>query len=91
MESVREFRVEANAYSAEFGRNLRRADQRADQVGQQRLRGSAFEYHRNDALDAKNYFDTAGKPDFHRNQFGGDASAARFSATACSSSLTTKR
>ena len=37
MDTVREFRVETNAYSAEFGRNCRRADQRADQVGHQPL------------------------------------------------------
>jgi hypothetical protein len=34
------------------------------------LRGSAYEFHRNDALDAPNYFDVAGKPDFLRNQYG---------------------
>ncbi|HEX6975462.1 MAG TPA: TonB-dependent receptor, partial [Vicinamibacterales bacterium] len=39
--------------------------------GTNALGGSLFEYHRNDALDAKNYFDTQGKPDFTRNQFGG--------------------
>ena len=38
METIREFRVETNAYSAEFGRNCRRPDQRADQVGHQRVR-----------------------------------------------------
>ena len=32
-----------------------------------------YEFHRNDALDAKNYFDVAGKPPFTRNQFGGAA------------------
>ena len=36
------------------------------------MRGSAFEFHRNDALDARNYFDVGDKPDFTRNQFGGD-------------------
>ncbi len=39
--------------------------------GANALRGSAYEFHRNDALDAQNYFDVAGKPDFTRNQFGG--------------------
>src|SRR5918993_369684 len=38
--------------------------------GTNRLSGSAFEYHRNDAMDAKNYFDNNGKPNFQRNQFG---------------------
>ena len=35
------------------------------------MRGSVYEFHRNDALDARNYFDVAGKPPFTRNQFGG--------------------
>ena len=35
METVREFRVETNAYGAEFGRSCRRPDQRPDQVGHQ--------------------------------------------------------
>ncbi|MEO7275257.1 MAG: TonB-dependent receptor [Vicinamibacterales bacterium] len=70
MDSVREFRVEANAYSAEFGRNSGGQVNVLTKSGSNDFGGSLFEYHRNDALDAKNYFDAAGKPDFHRNQFG---------------------
>lgn len=40
-------------------------------AGTNAVRGSAFEYHRNDALDAKNYFDVGDQPPFTRNQFGG--------------------
>jgi hypothetical protein len=71
METVREFRVETNAYSAEFGRNSGGQVNVLTKSGSNRLSGSAYEYHRNDALDARNYFDALGKPDFHRNQFGG--------------------
>ena len=42
-------------------------------AGSNKIRGSAYEFHRNDTLDAKNYFDVAGKPPFTRNQFGGAA------------------
>ena len=70
LDTIREFRVQANAYSAEFGRNSGGQINVLTKSGTNRLSGSAFEYHRNDAMDAKNYFDTAGKPDFHRNQFG---------------------
>ena len=50
---------------------LRRPDQRADQVGRQHAStASLYEFHRNDALDARNYFDAGEQPDFHRNQFG---------------------
>ena len=72
METIREFRVEANAYSAEFGRNSGGQINVAHQVGHQRRCAAAlYEFHRNDALDARNYFDVADKPDFTRNQFGG--------------------
>jgi hypothetical protein len=67
---VREFRVEANAYSAEFGRNSGGQINVITKSGTNRLSGSAYEYHRNDAFDARNYFDAEGKPDFRRNQFG---------------------
>ena len=71
MESVREFRVETNAYGAEFGRIAGGQVNVLTKSGGNRYTGSAYEYHRNDALDAANYFDTLGKPDFSRNQFGG--------------------
>ena len=70
MEAIREFRVESNAYSAEFGRNYGGQINVLTKSGTNTLRGSAFEFHRNDALDARNYFDVADKPDFTRNQFG---------------------
>jgi hypothetical protein len=70
MDAIREFRVESNAYSAEFGRNFGGQINVLTRSGTNALHGSAFEFHRNDALDARNYFDVAGKPDFTRNQFG---------------------
>jgi hypothetical protein len=71
MESIREFRVETNAYSAEYGRNFGGQVNVLTKSGTNTVRGSAYEFHRNDALDAPNYFDVSGKPDFARNQFGG--------------------
>jgi hypothetical protein len=71
METVREFRVETNAYSAEFGRNSGGQINVLTKSGTNRFSGSAYEYHRNEALDARNYFDSLGKPEFERNQFGG--------------------
>ncbi len=70
MEMIREFRVESNAYSAEFGRNYGGQINVLTKSGTNTLRGSAFEFHRNDGLDAKNFFDTGTKPEFLRNQFG---------------------
>jgi hypothetical protein len=71
MDTVREFRVESNSYSAEFGRNLGGQVNAITKSGTNRFGGSAFEYHRNDALDARNYFDVGPKPAFTRHQFGG--------------------
>ncbi len=70
-ESIQEFRVEANAYGAEFGRNFGGQVNVLTKSGNNTLRGSGYEFHRNDALDAPNYFDVTGQPDFARNQFGG--------------------
>jgi len=70
-ETIREFRVESNAYSAEFGRNSGGQINVLTKSGANTLDGAVYEYHRNDALDSRNYFDTDQQPDFHRNQFGG--------------------
>lgn len=69
-ETVQEFRVETNAYGAEFGRMSGGHVNVVTKSGTNTVRGSAYEFHRNDALDAKNYFDVSGKPAFRRNQFG---------------------
>jgi hypothetical protein len=72
-EGVREFRVETNAYSAEFGRSSGGIFTIATKSGTNTLHGSAFGYHRNDNLDARrwedNKFDLE-EPEFKRNQFG---------------------
>ena len=70
-ETIREFRVETNAYSAEFGRNSGGQIIAISKSGTNDLHGSLFEFHRNDNLDARNFFDASGKPEFKRNQFGG--------------------
>jgi Carboxypeptidase regulatory-like domain/TonB dependent receptor-like, beta-barrel len=69
-ETVQEFRVETNAYGAEFGRMSGGQVNVITKAGTNVLRGSAYEFHRNDVLDAANYFDVGGKPPFTRNQFG---------------------
>ena len=70
LETAREFRVETNAYGAEFGRNSGGQINVLTKSGTNQYAGSAYEYHRNDALDARNFFDAADKPDFWRHQFG---------------------
>jgi hypothetical protein len=76
MDTVREFRLESNTYSAEFGRNIGGQINAITKSGTNTLTGSAFEFHRNDVLDSRNYFDVGDKPDFVRNQFGGTVGGA---------------
>lgn len=73
VESVREFQVLINSYSAEHGRSSGGIVSAVTRSGTNAFHGAAFEFHRNDALDAKTYFDPedAPKPPFTRNQFGG--------------------
>jgi outer membrane receptor protein involved in Fe transport len=73
VEAVLEFQVLTNAYSAEFGRSSGGVFNAVTRSGANRYTGSLFEFHRNSALDARNFFDPPGqeKPKFTRNQFGG--------------------
>ena len=70
METIREFRVETNVYSAEFGRNSGGQINALTKSGTNSLHGSLYQYHRNDNMDARNFFDRTGRPEFKRNQYG---------------------
>ncbi len=73
VEAILEFQVLTNAYSAEFGRSAGGVINAVTRSGQNNFHGSLFEFHRNSALDAKNFFDPLSEkiPAFKRNQFGG--------------------
>ncbi len=71
METIREFRVEANSYGAEFGRSSGGQINVISKSGTNQFHGSLYEFHRNDNFDARNFFDRGKKPEFKRNQFGG--------------------
>ena len=72
VDAVLEFQVLTNAYSAEFGRSAGGVINAVTRSGTNAMHGSVFEFHRNSALDARNFFDPPSqpKPDFYRNQFG---------------------
>src|SRR3989440_1479875 len=73
IESVQEFTVLTNTYSAEYGRASGGVFNIATRSGTNHLHGTVFEYLRNSALDAPNFFENAtGSPKapFKRNQFG---------------------
>ena len=67
-DAIQEFRIEENSMSAEFGRGGAAVNV-ALKSGTNDIHGGAYEFIRNDALDARNFFD-ATKPAFRRNQFG---------------------
>ncbi|HEV8345025.1 MAG TPA: TonB-dependent receptor [Vicinamibacterales bacterium] len=70
IESVQEFTVLTNTYSAEYGRAAGGVFNIATKSGANATHGSLFEYWRNARLDATNFFDVE-KPPFNRNQYGG--------------------
>jgi outer membrane receptor protein involved in Fe transport len=73
IESVQEFTVLTNTYSAEYGRASGGVFNIATRSGTNEFHGTAFEYLRNSALDAANFFENATgqkKAPFKRNQFG---------------------
>ena len=73
VDAVEEFKVQATNYTAEYGGHAGANVQLQLKSGSNSLHGSAFDFFRNDALDARNYFAKAPtpKPQLDRNQFGG--------------------
>ncbi len=71
VDAVREFNVLRNTYDAEYGKRPGAQVVIVTQNGSNQVHGSAYEFLRNNALDAPNYFDTGSAPGFERNQFGG--------------------
>ncbi|HEU4389621.1 MAG TPA: TonB-dependent receptor, partial [Blastocatellia bacterium] len=67
--TLQEFKVDNSTYSAEYGRNSGAIVNIATRSGSNDFHGEAFEFLRNDAFDARNFFD-ATIPPFKRNQFG---------------------
>ena len=68
--TVQEFKVDNSTFSAEYGRSSGAIANIATRSGSNSFHGEAFEFLRNEALDARNFFDRT-KPPFKRNQFGG--------------------
>ena len=70
VEAVREFNVLRDNYGAEYGKRPGAQVIIVTQSGTNQFHGSVYEYLRNNALDAPNYFDLGSAPPFQRNQFG---------------------
>ena len=73
VDAIREFEMLTSTYDASFGRNPGAQVNVILNSGTNDFHGSLFEFHRNAALDARNFFAPAGepKPKYLRNQFGG--------------------
>jgi hypothetical protein len=71
VDAVREFAVVKDTYGAEYGKRPGAQINIVTASGTNQLHGSAYEFLRNSALDARNFFDQAKIPNFQRNVFGG--------------------
>lgn len=70
-DAVDEFRVLTNTFNPEFGRNSASVVNIITKSGSNNWHGDVFEFLRNNALNAHNYFETTGKAPYKLNQFGG--------------------
>src|ERR1700730_7632567 len=72
VDAIEEFSVSTSNYSTEYGRTSGGVVNAITRSGTNQFHGGAYEFLRNSALDARNFFDGA-IPPFRRNQFGADA------------------
>src|ERR1700733_12226136 len=74
VDTIQEFSVITDNQPAEYGRTSAGVINAITRSGTNQFHGDGFEFIRNSALDARNFFDPAsGPPEFRRNQFGGSA------------------
>ena len=73
VDAIQEFKIETNLPPAEFGRFNGGVVNLTTRTGTNEFRGTAFEFFRNEAMNARNFFASTNpvKPKFRRNQFGG--------------------
>ena len=69
VDAIQEFKVVTNSYSAEFGRSSSGVISVALKSGSNEFHGAAYEFLRNQKLDARNAF-SAVNPPYKRNQYG---------------------
>ncbi|HLG96436.1 MAG TPA: TonB-dependent receptor [Bryobacteraceae bacterium] len=75
LESVSEFSILTNSFSAEYGRGAGAVVSAVQKSGTNAFHGSAYEFHRDRSISSNDFFsnrDSIDKPKFIRNQFGGE-------------------
>ena len=72
VDAIEEFSVLTSNYSSEYGKTAGGVVNAVTRSGTNQFHGTAYEFLRNNALDARNFFDTT-IPPFRRNQFGANA------------------
>ena len=70
VDMIREFRVVTNAFSADYGRAMGGVISVVTKSGTNQPHGSGFEFFRNSAMDARNFFDVGAPLPFERHQLG---------------------
>jgi len=81
IDAIDEFKMQTSTYSAEFGKSLGGVVNLQIKSGSNAFHGSVYDFHRNDAFDANNFFNNKNgikKPDFKQNQFGATLSGPIF-------------
>lgn len=76
VDAIREFNVLTDTYSAEYGKRPGAQVLIVNRSGTNDFHGSAYEFLRNNWLDARNFFDGNTVPGFERDQFGGSLGGA---------------
>ncbi len=73
VDAVREFNLVTDAYGAEYGKRPGAQVSIVTASGSNQFHGAVYEFLRNSALDARNFFDQGSIPEFQRNEFGAAA------------------
>ena len=71
VDSIQEFNIQKSIYAAEFGGKAAATISAATKAGTNVFHGGVYEFLRNSALDARNFFDRTAPPPLRQNQFGG--------------------
>ncbi|WP_263351208.1 TonB-dependent receptor [Acidicapsa acidisoli] len=72
VDALREFNLLTDTYGAAYGKRPGGQVLMVANSGTNELHGAAYDFLRNSAMDARNYFDQATIPEFQRSQFGGE-------------------